>query len=213
MQKRENTRSSTASVSSSPVISPSARIASRRSMVQKSHGSCWAATSWLRARASAARAARSHPFGSCSTTTLQQGQHQVCLPRALQGRQLNIHRLGEGPRREIRLVGNKDPGDLLGDARQQGGVFSGPARMAVEHQQHHIRRGQSFLAAGNPQLLHRVIGAADAGGVEQGDRHPLQHDLALQQIPGGARQISHDRPLAAAEPIEQGTFSHIGATH
>ena len=40
MQKRENTRSSTASVSSSPVISPSARIASRKSMVQKSHGSC-----------------------------------------------------------------------------------------------------------------------------------------------------------------------------
>ena len=85
--------------------------------------------------------------------------------------------------------------------------------MAVEHQQHHIRRGQRFLAAGNPQLLHRVIGAADAGGVEQGDRHPFQHDLALQQIPGGARQIGHDRPLAAAEPIEQGTFSHVGATH
>ena len=59
MQKRENTRSSTASVSSSPVISPRARIASRRSMVQKSQGSCCAATSWLRARASAARAARS----------------------------------------------------------------------------------------------------------------------------------------------------------
>ena len=59
MQKRLNTRSSTASLTSSPVIAPRLRTASRRSIVQKSQGSSAAAASRLRARLAAAAAARS----------------------------------------------------------------------------------------------------------------------------------------------------------
>ena len=68
------------------------------------------------------------------------------------------------------------------------------------------------MAAGNAHLLHRILRGADAGGVEQRDRHPLQHDLAFQQIASGAGQIRHDRPLTPTEAIEQGALAHIGAT-
>jgi hypothetical protein len=53
----------------------------------------------------------------------------------------------------------------------------------------------------------------DAGGVHQGEGHPFEHQLAFQQVPGGAGQIGHDRPVLAAEAVEQGRFAHVGATH
>ena len=62
-------------------------------------------------------------------------------------------------------------------------------------------------------MLNGVVGGADAGGVEQGEGHALEHQLAFDQVAGGARQVGHDRPLAAAEPVEQARFAHIGPAH
>ena len=62
-------------------------------------------------------------------------------------------------------------------------------------------------------MLNGVVGGADAGGVEQGEGHALEHQLAFDQVAGGARQVGHDRPLAAAEPVEQARFAHVGPAH
>ena len=64
-----------------------------------------------------------------------------------------------------------------------------------------------------PKLLQRILCGANACGVNQGDRHTLQHNLALQDIPGRTRKIRHDRPLPAAEAIQQGTLTNIRATN
>ena len=53
----------------------------------------------------------------------------------------------------------------------------------------------------------------DASGVHQGEGHAFEHQLAFQQVAGGAGQIRHNRPVLAAEEVEQGRFAHIGATH
>ena len=92
MQKRENTRSSTASVSSSPVISPSARIASRRSMVQKSQGML--GRHRLAAGQGIGRPARQvplpfvqcqqHPCRVPDTTAIQQSSHQSVFSSPLE---------------------------------------------------------------------------------------------------------------------------------
>ena len=62
-------------------------------------------------------------------------------------------------------------------------------------------------------MLDGVVGGADAGGVEQGEGHALEHQLAFDQVAGGARQVGHNRPLAAAEPVEQARFAHVGPAH
>ena len=68
------------------------------------------------------------------------------------------------------------------------------------------------MAAGNAHLFHRILRGADAGGVEQRDRHALQHDLAFQQIASGAGQIRHDRPLTPTKAVQQGALAHIRTT-
>ena len=88
-----------------------------------------------------------------------------------------------------------------------------PALAEIKQQQHRIGRGQGLLAAADAQPFHQVIGGPDAGGVQQGERHAVQHQFALQQVAGGARQIGHDRPIPATEQVEQARFAHIGAAH
>jgi hypothetical protein len=86
MQKREKTRSSTASLTSSPVISPRLRTAARRSMVQKSQGSCSRAASRLRLQAGrrcrrqiplAAVEGHLQPLGVAVAAAAQQGRLQL----------------------------------------------------------------------------------------------------------------------------------------
>ena len=60
-------------------------------------------------------------------------------------------------------------------------------------------------------MFQRVIGLANACGVEQGQGHTAQHQLALEQIAGGAGQIGDDRPLTLAQAVEQARFAHVGA--
>ena len=88
-----------------------------------------------------------------------------------------------------------------------------PAHSQVKQQQHRIGAGQGFEAAGDAKPLHRVAGGADAGGIQQGEGYALQHQLRFEQVAGGAGQLGHDRPLAAAEPVEQAALAHVGAAH
>ena len=66
------------------------------------------------------------------------------------------------------------------------------------------------MAAFDPQPLQGIVRAADAGGVHQGERHAVKHQLALQQIAGGARHVGHDRPIAAAQQVQQAALAHVG---
>ena len=113
----------------------------------------------------------------------------------------------------VQLVAHHQTGHPLRHQGPQGLVLAGPTGGQVEQQQHQVGRGQGGAAALDAELLDAVVGGADAGGVEQGEGHALEHQLAFDQVAGGARQVGHDRPLAAAEPVEQARFAHIGPAH
>ena len=112
----------------------------------------------------------------------------------------------------VRLVAHDQQRHALGHGIAQPLILPIPAGRQIKQQQHRIGGLQGRTAARDAQLLHPVIGGADAGGVQQGQGHPLQHQLALHQITGGAGQVGHDRPLAATEPVEQAALAHIGPT-
>ena len=65
------------------------------------------------------------------------------------------------------------------------------------------------MAAGDPQLFDRISGGPDPGRIEQ-DRHSLQHDLALQQVPGGSRQVRTIARSWRLSAIEQRALPTLG---
>ena len=113
----------------------------------------------------------------------------------------------------VELVARHHQGRPLGHQVAQGLVGSGPTGGEIKQQQHQIGTGEGLQAAINAQLLHPVVGGADAGGVEQGEGYPFKHQLALEQIAGGAGNVGHDGPLPVAEQVEQAGFAHIGPAH
>ena len=113
----------------------------------------------------------------------------------------------------VQLVAHHQTGHPLRHQGPQGLVLASPTGAEVKQQQHQVRRGQGGAAALDAELLDAVVGGADAGGVEQGEGHALEHQLAFDQVAGGARQVGHNRPLAAAEAVEQARFAHVGPAH
>ena len=53
----------------------------------------------------------------------------------------------------------------------------------------------------------------NAGGVRQPQQYSAAEDGFLHCVPGGARDVGDNRPVAACQGIEQGALSRIGAAN
>ncbi len=99
---------------------------------------------------------------------------------------------------------NKFRPDLPRVDRSRGG--------AIHHEQHPI--GLLNLGPGtlDADLLHLVLGIAQAGGVDDVQRHAIQMDVFAQHVAGGAGDLGDDGRLAAGQGVEQARFAGVGTT-
>ena len=88
-------------------------------------------------------------------------------------------------------------------------VLGGQSLGAVQHQQGQICALCGLQCAGYADLLHRIPGVADSGGVDQAQHQPTQMNLFLHGIPGGAGNVGDNHPLVARQGVEQTGFSCI----
>ena len=142
--------------------------------------------------------------------TLQKSLHELRFPHSCHSRQMHIG--GSLSIAEISLISDQQMGHISWDLLTQQLILSGPTISEIKQQHDQIGTGQSVVASGDAQPLNGIIGAADAGGVEQRDRNALQHDFAFQQVSRGSGQIGHDGSLPPTEPIQKGALANVGPT-
>ncbi len=85
-------------------------------------------------------------------------------------------------------------------------------RRAIHHEEHPV--GLFDLGPGtlNADLLHLVLGVAQAGGVDDVQRHAIQVDMLAQHIAGGTGDLGDDGGLAPGQGIEQARLASVGTT-
>ena len=86
----------------------------------------------------------------------------------------------------VELVARHQQRRPFGHLLAQALIIGGPSGGEIKEQQDRIGTGQGLQAAIDAQLLHPIVGGTNASGIEQGDRHPIEHQLAFEQIAGGA---------------------------
>jgi hypothetical protein len=80
----------------------------------------------------------------------------------------------------------------------------------IVHRQHKVRAGKFVPGTLDTQPLDFIAGIAQAGGIHQVERNPVDLDGFAQRVARGARNRRDDRPLHAREPIEQAGLADIG---
>ena len=104
--------------------------------------------------------------------------------------------------RQIDLVHNRDRA-VACRACQHEHILVADGLGAVEHSQD--ERGSRSLRHRpvNARLLHRIVRVAQTGGVGHAKQNLSDLDILLDEIAGRARNIGHNRPLAAEQRVQQ----------
>src|SRR5262249_10023685 len=93
---------------------------------------------------------------------------------------------------------------------QEAGLVVLGAGPPHRDQEDQIGGGQFGAGAADADLLHRIVGVAQAGGVGQADRDAVEVERLLDQIARGARHVGDDGPLLPEEGVEQAGLADIG---
>ena len=100
--------------------------------------------------------------------------------------------------------------------RQLGEDFTGSLVqpfVRVDENQGHIGLLHGLAAALDADLLHRVGGIAQAGGVDDVYGNAFKRNLLAHGVAGGASDVGNDGHVLAGQGVEQAGFAHIGRAH
>ena len=79
----------------------------------------------------------------------------------------------------------------------------------IDHQQDAIGIGNRGHGTFDADLFNHVIGIAQAGGIDDMQRHAIDVDMFTQNIPGGAGDIRDDGAFSASQRVEQAGLAGI----
>src|SRR5689334_8241305 len=82
----------------------------------------------------------------------------------------------------------------------------------IEHPQYEVGGCRLSAGAADTLLLDRILGVADASGVEYGHGIAAEVEMEFEHVAGRAGKWRHDRRLPPRQPVEQGRLSRIGRT-
>ena len=80
----------------------------------------------------------------------------------------------------------------------------------VEHDQYDCRIGECLAAARDPELLYFFESLAQARGVNQLQRNPIERNALCHQVARGSRRRGHDGSIALYETVEERTLAGVG---
>ena len=111
---------------------------------------------------------------------------------------------------QIALVLDHDALDAGGQPSGHGAVGRRHAAPRIDDLQDHVGTTDLPPAPLDADPLHRVVGLAQAGGIDDVQRNTLDLDGLAQSIARRAGDLGDDRPLLAGQAIQQRTLADIG---
>ncbi|MNQ80513.1 hypothetical protein D3C85_954980 [compost metagenome] len=81
---------------------------------------------------------------------------------------------------------------------------------AIHHEQHPVGLLNLGPGALDADLLNLVLGVAQAGGVDDVQRHAIQVDVLAQHVAGGAGDLGDDGGLTPGQGVEQARLAGVG---
>ena len=221
----------------SPVISPSARWASRRSSATSSLPAPsspprFAASSAASASSSAARVAPprheealrprlvaregleplAQPFDPFAGLRREPDPEGASLARPARSARSPL-RLPRRGAREVDLVVDDHAGEAVGNPPEDGAVRLLEPPAVVHHREHRVGFLHGRPRPFDADALHRIVGRVQACGIHDLQGEPVHLHRLVEGVPGRARHFGHDRPLPSHQAVQQARLAHVGTPH
>ncbi len=89
-------------------------------------------------------------------------------------------------------------------------IIEGPASLDAQERQ--VGRGQVPPTHRHAEALDPVGRVAEAGGVSQSDRPPVEVEIGLDRVPGGSWLLGHEGSLDSEQGVEERRLPGVGTT-
>lgn len=99
---------------------------------------------------------------------------------------------------------------VISQAGQQRDIVHAHALSVIKQEPHEVGTFDGLPGAADALGLNGIVGVAQAGGVDQGDRQAIEGEVFTQHITGGAGHLGDDGCINPGQLVEQGRLADIG---